>query len=122
MNYWNILKKLPKEEEIVRYSNRWDPLLSKSQLKNIKDWNNEKREARKDEAQVDSTRKPQASQPPQEGKKNKKKNRMKPYSPRYRITRIQKDSMENFINMAITLMEFKDKEEQRMRQPHFLKK
>ncbi|MBW0593169.1 hypothetical protein O181_132884 [Austropuccinia psidii MF-1] len=32
------------------------------------------------------------------------------------------DAMDNFFNMARTLMEFKDKEEQRMRQPHFPKK
>ncbi|MBW0585003.1 hypothetical protein O181_124718 [Austropuccinia psidii MF-1] len=76
-----------------------------------------KREASKEEAQVAST-----SQPPQEGKKNKKKNLRKPYSPSYRISRIQKDAMENFFNMAITLMEFKDKEEQIMRQRHFQRK
>ncbi|MBW0552447.1 hypothetical protein O181_092162 [Austropuccinia psidii MF-1] len=59
---------------------------------------------------------------PQEGKKKKKKNWRKPYSPSYRIPKIQKDAMDNIFNMARTLMEFKDKEEQRMRQPHFPKK
>ncbi|MBW0504194.1 hypothetical protein O181_043909 [Austropuccinia psidii MF-1] len=64
-----------------------------------------------------------SSQPiSQEGKKNKKKNWRKPYSPRYRIPKIQKDSMDNVFNMARTLMEFKDKLKQRMRQPHFSKK
>ncbi|MBW0528090.1 hypothetical protein O181_067805 [Austropuccinia psidii MF-1] len=48
-----------------------------------------------------------------------KKNWRKPYSPSYRIPKIQKDAMDNVFNMARTLMEFKDKEEQRMRQPHF---
>ncbi|MBW0584221.1 hypothetical protein O181_123936 [Austropuccinia psidii MF-1] len=67
-------------------------------------------------------KKPQANPLPQEGKKNKKKNWRKPYSPSYRIPKIQKDAMENVFNMARTLMEFKDKEEQRMRQPHFSKK
>ncbi|MBW0593240.1 hypothetical protein O181_132955 [Austropuccinia psidii MF-1] len=63
------------------------------------------------------------SQPiPQKGKKNKKKNWRKPYSPIHRIPKIQKDAMNNNLNMARTLMEFKDKEEQRMRQPHFPKK
>ncbi|MBW0556810.1 hypothetical protein O181_096525 [Austropuccinia psidii MF-1] len=57
-----------------------------------------------------------------EGKKKKKKNGRKPYSPGFRIPKIQKYSMENVFNMARTLMEFKDKEEQRMRQPHFPKK
>ncbi|MBW0476239.1 hypothetical protein O181_015954 [Austropuccinia psidii MF-1] len=46
----------------------------------------------------------------------------KPYSPSYRIPKIQKDSMDNVFNMARTLMEFKAKEEQRMRQPHLPKK
>ncbi|MBW0540361.1 hypothetical protein O181_080076 [Austropuccinia psidii MF-1] len=66
--------------------------------------------------------KPQANPLPQEGKRNKKKNWSKPYSPSYRIPKIQKDAMENVFNMARTLMEFKVKEEQRMRQAHFPKK
>ncbi|MBW0550331.1 hypothetical protein O181_090046 [Austropuccinia psidii MF-1] len=57
-------------------------------------------------------------QPPKEGKKNWKK----PYSSSYRIQRIQKDAMENISKIARTLMKFKDKEEQRMRQPAFPKK
>ncbi|MBW0570816.1 hypothetical protein O181_110531 [Austropuccinia psidii MF-1] len=66
-------------------------------------------------------KKPQANPLPQEWKKNKKKNWRKPYSPSYRIPKLQKDAMENVFNMARTLMEFKDKEEQRMGQPHFPK-
>ncbi|MBW0507880.1 hypothetical protein O181_047595 [Austropuccinia psidii MF-1] len=80
-----------------------------------------KKEGSKEEAPVASTSKPQANQPPQEGKKNKKKNWRKPHSPNYRISKIQKDTMDNFFNMARILMEFKDKEEQRMRKPHFPK-
>ncbi|MBW0586999.1 hypothetical protein O181_126714 [Austropuccinia psidii MF-1] len=76
----------------------------------------------KEGAPVASTSKPQENQLPQEGKKKKKKNWRKPYSPSYRIPKIQKDAMDNVFNMARTLMEFKDKEEQRMRQPHFPKK
>ncbi|MBW0460821.1 hypothetical protein O181_000536 [Austropuccinia psidii MF-1] len=87
-----------------------------------KDWHKKKREERKDKAPVASNRKPQEIQPLQEGKKNKKKNWRKPYSPNYRIPRIQKDAMENFLNMARALMQFKEKEEQRMRQPSFPKK
>ncbi|MBW0581123.1 hypothetical protein O181_120838 [Austropuccinia psidii MF-1] len=79
-------------------------------------------EASKEEEPVASTSKPQANQPPQEGKKNKKKNWRKPYSPSYGIPKIQKDAMGNVFNMARTLMGFKDKEEERMRQPHFPKK
>ncbi|MBW0562185.1 hypothetical protein O181_101900 [Austropuccinia psidii MF-1] len=62
------------------------------------------------------------NQLPQEGKNKKKRNLRKPYSPGYRFPRIQKDAMDNVFNMARTLMELKDKEEQRMRQPHFPKK
>ncbi|MBW0579409.1 hypothetical protein O181_119124 [Austropuccinia psidii MF-1] len=117
MNSWNILKKCPKEEEIVRYSNGWNPLSSKPQIKKIEEYY-----AKKKEAPVASTRKPQANQPPKEGNKNKKKNWRKPYSPSYRIPKIQKNAMDNVFKMARTLMEFKDKEQQRMRQPHFPKK
>ncbi|MBW0499213.1 hypothetical protein O181_038928 [Austropuccinia psidii MF-1] len=77
--------------------------------KKIKDWKNKKREG-KEEAQVASTRKPPDNQPPQEGKKNKKKNLGNPYYPGYRIPRIQKDAMENILNMSRTVMEFKAKE------------
>ncbi|MBW0514970.1 hypothetical protein O181_054685 [Austropuccinia psidii MF-1] len=75
-----------------------------------------------EEAPVASTSKPQVNPLPQEGKKHKKKNWRKPYSPSYRIPKSQKDAMDIVFNMARTLMEFKDKEEQRMRQPHFPKK
>ncbi|MBW0591952.1 hypothetical protein O181_131667 [Austropuccinia psidii MF-1] len=122
MNSWQILKKFLKEEEIVRYPNGWNPLSSKPQNKNIKDYLAKKKEATKEEAPVASTSKPQANPLAHEGKKNKKNNWRKPYSPIYRIPRIQKDAMDNVFNMARTLMEFKDKEEQRMRQPHFPKK
>ncbi|MBW0588040.1 hypothetical protein O181_127755 [Austropuccinia psidii MF-1] len=122
MSSWKALKKLLREEEIVSYSNGWNPLSSKPQIKKIKDWQNKNREERKEEAPVASTSKPQAIQPPQEGNKNKKKNWIKPYSPSYSSPRIQKYAMDNVFNMAGTSIEFKDKEEQRMRQPHFPKK
>ncbi|MBW0502016.1 hypothetical protein O181_041731 [Austropuccinia psidii MF-1] len=116
MKSWNILKRFLKEEGIVRYSNGWNPLSSKPQIKKIKEYHAKRRETTKEEAPVASTSKPQ------EGKKNKKKNWRETYSPGYRIQKIQKDAMDNVFNMARTLMEFKDKEEQRMRQPHFPKK
>ncbi|MBW0506828.1 hypothetical protein O181_046543 [Austropuccinia psidii MF-1] len=74
INSWNILKKLLKEKEIVRYSNGWNPVSSKPQIKKIKEYHATKREARKEEAPVATTSKPQVSQTPQEGKKNNKKN------------------------------------------------
>ncbi|MBW0574592.1 hypothetical protein O181_114307 [Austropuccinia psidii MF-1] len=118
MNSWHIHKRFLKEEEIVKYSNGWNPPSSKPRIKKIKEYHSKKKEASKEEAPVASASKPQVSQPPQEGR-NKKKNLRKPYSPSYRIPKIQKDAMDNFFNMARNLMEFKDKEEQRMSQPHF---
>ncbi|MBW0570846.1 hypothetical protein O181_110561 [Austropuccinia psidii MF-1] len=74
MNSWHILQKFFKEEEIVRYSNGWNPLSSKPQIKNRKEYHAKKKEESKEEAPVAFTSKPQPNQPPQEGKKNKKSN------------------------------------------------
>ncbi|MBW0540357.1 hypothetical protein O181_080072 [Austropuccinia psidii MF-1] len=104
MNSWHILEKFLKEEEIVIYSNVWNTLLSNPQIKKIKEYHTKKKEATKEEAPVASTSKPQANQIPQEGKKNKKNNCRKPYSPSYRIPKIQKNAMDNVFNMARTLM------------------
>ncbi|MBW0586432.1 hypothetical protein O181_126147 [Austropuccinia psidii MF-1] len=90
--------------------------------KKIKEYHAKEKEATKEEAPVASNSKPKGNPLPQEGRKNKKKNWKKPYSPSYRIPKIPKDAMDNVFNMARTLMELKDKEEQRMRQPHFPKK
>ncbi|MBW0560582.1 hypothetical protein O181_100297 [Austropuccinia psidii MF-1] len=122
MSSWHLLKKFLKEEEIVRYSNGWNPPSSKPPIKKINEYHAKKKEASKEDAPVASTRKPQVNQIPQEGKKNKKKNWRKPYFPSYKIPKIQKDAMDNVFNMARTLMELKDKEEKRMRQPHLPKK
>ncbi|MBW0568630.1 hypothetical protein O181_108345 [Austropuccinia psidii MF-1] len=116
INSWHILKMFLTEKEIVRYSNGWNPLSSKLQIKKVKEYHAKKKEATKEEAPVTSTRKPQANPLPQEGNNNKKNNCRKQYSPSYMIPKIQKDFM------ARTFMEFKDKEEKRMRQPHFPKK
>ncbi|MBW0590782.1 hypothetical protein O181_130497 [Austropuccinia psidii MF-1] len=88
----------------------------------IKEYHANKREETKEKSPVASTSKPQANPLPQEGKKNKKKNWRKPYSSSYIISKIQKDAVDNVFNMAQNLMELKDKEEQRMRQPHLPKK
>ncbi|MBW0532370.1 hypothetical protein O181_072085 [Austropuccinia psidii MF-1] len=85
MNSWHILKTFLKEEEIVRYSNEWNSLSSKPQINNIKEYHAKKKEVSKEEAPVASTRKPQADQLAQEGKKKQKNNLMKPYSKSYRI-------------------------------------
>ncbi|MBW0536999.1 hypothetical protein O181_076714 [Austropuccinia psidii MF-1] len=119
---WHILQSFLKEEEIMRYFNGWNPLSSKPQIKKIKEYHSKNKEASKEDAPVASTRKPQVNQPPQEGKKKKKNNCRKPYSPSYRIPKIQKDAMDNVFNMARTFLEFKEKDEQRTRKPLFPKK
>ncbi|MBW0471158.1 hypothetical protein O181_010873 [Austropuccinia psidii MF-1] len=121
MNPWNILRKFLKVEEIVKYSNGWNLLSTKPQIKRIKDCKIKKREESK-EAPVAFTRKPQTSQPPQEAKKNKKKSFRKLYSPSYRIQGIQKDTKDTAFHFARTFMEFKDKVEKKIRQPHLPKK
>ncbi|MBW0479191.1 hypothetical protein O181_018906 [Austropuccinia psidii MF-1] len=121
MKFWHIHKTFLKEDQIVKYSNGWNTLSSKPQIKDTKDWHNKKREESKEEAPLASTRKPQVRNPPQEEKKNRKKNWRKTYSPGYGIPRIQKDGMKNVLNLARSLMELKDKEEQRIRQTHFPK-
>ncbi|MBW0543065.1 hypothetical protein O181_082780 [Austropuccinia psidii MF-1] len=89
MNSWHILQEFLKEEKRVGYSNGWNLLSSKPQIKKRKEYHAKKREASKEEAPVASTRKPQANQLCQEGKKNKKKNWRTPYSPSYRIPEVQ---------------------------------
>ncbi|MBW0586157.1 hypothetical protein O181_125872 [Austropuccinia psidii MF-1] len=42
INSWHILKKFLKEEEIMRYSNGWNPLSSKPQIKKIKEYHAKK--------------------------------------------------------------------------------
>ncbi|MBW0542090.1 hypothetical protein O181_081805 [Austropuccinia psidii MF-1] len=68
INSWQILERFLTEEEIVVYSNGWNPLSSKPQIKTIKEYHSKKREASKEEAPVGSTSKPQVNQPPKEGK------------------------------------------------------
>ncbi|MBW0503155.1 hypothetical protein O181_042870 [Austropuccinia psidii MF-1] len=93
MKSCHILKKFVKAEEIVRYSNGWNPLSSKPKIKKIKEYHSKKKEASKKEAPVASTSKPQVKQLPQEGKKRKEKNWRKPYFPSYRRQKIQIDAM-----------------------------
>ncbi|MBW0593325.1 hypothetical protein O181_133040 [Austropuccinia psidii MF-1] len=52
----------------------------------------------------------------QKGKKKAKANCNKPYPRNYRITKKQKTAMENVFNIARTMMEFKNKEVERMNQ------
>ncbi|MBW0580326.1 hypothetical protein O181_120041 [Austropuccinia psidii MF-1] len=86
--------------------------------KTIKEYHSKRRETRKGKASVGSTRKPQVNPPSQKGKKKLGK----PYFTSYRIPKIQKAALENIFSISRMLIEFKDKEEERMRQPHFTKK
>ena len=43
MNSWHILKNFLKEEEIVRYSNGWNPLSSKPQIEKIMEYHAKRR-------------------------------------------------------------------------------
>ncbi|MBW0566607.1 hypothetical protein O181_106322 [Austropuccinia psidii MF-1] len=106
----NVATNTPRSDELLAHPQR------------IKEYHAQKKEETKEEAPVACTSKPQANPLPQEGKKKKKQNWRKPYSPSYRIQKIQKAALDNGLNMARALMEFKDKEEQRMREPHFPKK
>ncbi|MBW0580632.1 hypothetical protein O181_120347 [Austropuccinia psidii MF-1] len=73
MNSWHNLKNFLKEEEIVRYSNGWNTLLSKPQIKKIKEYRAKKREANKEEATVASTSKPQSTHFPKKGRRKRKR-------------------------------------------------
>ncbi|MBW0507884.1 hypothetical protein O181_047599 [Austropuccinia psidii MF-1] len=122
MKSWHIFKEFLQQKELMRYSNGWNLLSSKHEIKKAKEYHSKKRDKSKEESPVASNSKPQVSQPSQEGKNNMKKNWRKQYYSSYRITRIQKDAMDNVFNIARALMEFKDKEKQKMRQTHFPKK
>ncbi|MBW0551664.1 hypothetical protein O181_091379 [Austropuccinia psidii MF-1] len=93
-NCWHILNKFLKEEGIVRYSNGWNTLSSKHQIKKINKYHAKKKEESKEEAPVASTSKPQSNKLPQEGKKDKINGRRKPYSRSYKIPKIQKYAMD----------------------------
>ncbi|MBW0554450.1 hypothetical protein O181_094165 [Austropuccinia psidii MF-1] len=58
----------------------------------------------------------QAPNTNQKGKKKAKPKWNKPYPQNYRIPKKEKTAMENVFNMARTLMEFKNKEEERLNQ------
>ncbi|MBW0549145.1 hypothetical protein O181_088860 [Austropuccinia psidii MF-1] len=73
MKSWHMPKKFLKEEETVRYSNGWNPLSSKPQIKRIKEYHAKRKESTKDEAPVSSTRKPQANQFPQKREEDQEK-------------------------------------------------
>ncbi|MBW0539851.1 hypothetical protein O181_079566 [Austropuccinia psidii MF-1] len=67
---------------------RSDELLAHPEKAPKRGYYDKKREESKEAASVASTSKPQVNKPSQEGKKKKKNNWRKPYSPCYRIANI----------------------------------
>ncbi|MBW0530578.1 hypothetical protein O181_070293 [Austropuccinia psidii MF-1] len=87
----NIATNTPRRYELLAYSQKAsqrggnsEPLqgmestIIQASNQKIKDWHNKRQEASKEKAPLASTSKPQASQPPQERKKNNKTNWKKP--------------------------------------------
>ncbi|MBW0490871.1 hypothetical protein O181_030586 [Austropuccinia psidii MF-1] len=102
----NVSTYPPRSDEILAYSERicqrggnneilqWmESTIIQASNQEDKRIHAKKKEASKEEAPLGSTRKPQANQLPQEGKKKKKKNWRKPYSPSYTIPKIQKNAI-----------------------------
>ncbi|MBW0556371.1 hypothetical protein O181_096086 [Austropuccinia psidii MF-1] len=114
MNSWHILKRFLKEEEIVIYSNGWNPLSSKPQIKRIKEYHSKKREATKEEAPS------QPTSPRREEERQKEFE--KTIFPKLQDSKNPKRCHGKCLQHGQKLGEFKDKEDQRMRQPHFPKK
>ncbi|MBW0548456.1 hypothetical protein O181_088171 [Austropuccinia psidii MF-1] len=115
MNSWHILKKFLKEEEIVRYSNGLESTII--QTSNQKDQGITcPKEGGK------QGRSPKPAHFPKKGRRTRKRTGENQIPQVTGFQKSKKDVMKNFFNMARTLMEFKDKEEQIMTQPHFPKK
>ncbi|MBW0571290.1 hypothetical protein O181_111005 [Austropuccinia psidii MF-1] len=75
----NVASNTPRSDEIMAhpqnvYSNGWNPLSSKPQIKKINKYHSKKEGHKQGRSPEASTSKPQASQPLQKGKKKKKKN------------------------------------------------
>ncbi|MBW0487681.1 hypothetical protein O181_027396 [Austropuccinia psidii MF-1] len=81
MNFWKILKKFLKEEEMVRYSNEW-PIIQTSNQKDKGMAQQKKREASKEEALVASTSKPQDRKTPQRLEEEQEKELEETISPK----------------------------------------
>ncbi|MBW0519367.1 hypothetical protein O181_059082 [Austropuccinia psidii MF-1] len=144
MNSYLQVKKFmgpEKTEEIVK---GWTPMSYKGQVQQIKAWlknqsmlsedQKKKLDQGKDNTPVEAPQASTSKDPPQPvpnkpkktpktNQKGKKKAKgkakpkwTKPYPQHYRIPKKEKTSMDNVFNMARTLMEFKNKEEERLNQ------
>ncbi|MBW0592773.1 hypothetical protein O181_132488 [Austropuccinia psidii MF-1] len=126
-----------KKEELLK---GWTPMSCKVQVQQIKAWfknqsmlsedQKKKLAQRKDNTPVQDPQASTSKIPPQpvpnkpkqtrktnqKGKQKAKPKWNKPYPPNYRIPKKEKTAMENVFNMTRTLMEFKNKEEERLKQ------
>ncbi|MBW0561157.1 hypothetical protein O181_100872 [Austropuccinia psidii MF-1] len=90
MNSWYILKKLLKEEEIVRYSNGWNPLSSKPQIKKDKGVPLQKEGGKQGRSPSSFYQKASSQTTSPRREEKHKSNWGKPYSASYRIPKLQK--------------------------------
>ncbi|MBW0497377.1 hypothetical protein O181_037092 [Austropuccinia psidii MF-1] len=140
MNSYLQVKKLMGTEKAEELLWGWTPMSCKGQVQHIKAWlknqsmlsedQKKKLSQGKEQSQVEA---PQASkskltpqQVPKKPKKTPKTNQKgkqkakpkwnKPYPQNYRIPKKEKTAMDNVLNMARSLMEFKKKEEEILNQ------
>ncbi|MBW0533161.1 hypothetical protein O181_072876 [Austropuccinia psidii MF-1] len=140
MNSYLQVKKLMGPEKTEDLLMGWTPMPCKGQVQQIKAWlktqsmfsedQKKKLDQGKDNSPVEV---PQAStsknltqkaknkdkKAPKSNQKDKKKANSKwnrPYQKNYRIPKNEKTAMDNVLNMARALVEFKNKEEERMNQ------
>ncbi|MBW0513162.1 hypothetical protein O181_052877 [Austropuccinia psidii MF-1] len=122
MNSWQILKRFLKEEEIVRYSNGWNPLTSKPQIKNIKYYHAKKKEATKEEAPVAPTSNPQANHTSPSREEEQEKEREKTIFPKFQDSKNPKRCHGKFLQHGQNLHGIKGQGVSKMLKPHFPKK
>ncbi|MBW0580179.1 hypothetical protein O181_119894 [Austropuccinia psidii MF-1] len=140
MSSYLQVKKLMGPEKTEALLKGWTPISCKGQVQWIKAWLKNKRMLSEDQKKkLDQVKDnnpveaPQAStsqNPPQQvpkkgkktpenshkGKQKEKPKWNKPYPQNYRIPKKEETAMENVFNMARTLMDFKNKDEERMDQ------
>ncbi|MBW0591328.1 hypothetical protein O181_131043 [Austropuccinia psidii MF-1] len=125
-----------KTEELLK---GWTPMSSKGQVQQIKAWlknqsmlseDKKKLAQGKDNTPVEAPQASTSKIPPQQvrnkpnktpktiqkGKQKAKPKWNKPYPQNYRIPKKEKTAMDSVFNMARTLIEFKNKEEERLNQ------
>ncbi|MBW0590151.1 hypothetical protein O181_129866 [Austropuccinia psidii MF-1] len=144
INSYLQVKKFMEPEKTEELLKGWTPMSFKGQVLQIKAWlknqtmlseDQKKKLAQgKENSQVEAPQASTSKNPPQkvpnkpkqapktnQKGKQKAKGKAKPYPQNYRVLQKEKTSMDNVFNMARNLMEFKNKEEERL-SPFFPKK